>query len=112
MNHLQGPAVATRPPGLLILVFLCGCKYAPSSGLRFVNRRCKGAIKRPSLLDSLSPPPPPTSTMNRTSAHAHASATESKRDKKRREIIEKVEKQHAEKIQSFQQYVCAFPDGD
>ncbi|KAJ9110028.1 hypothetical protein QFC20_003102 [Naganishia adeliensis] len=41
--------------------------------------------------------------MNRTSAHAHASVTESKRDKKRREIIEKVEKQHAEKIQSFQQ---------
>lgn len=31
MNHLKGP-VATRPPGLLILVFLCGCKYAPSSG--------------------------------------------------------------------------------
>ncbi|KAJ9124925.1 hypothetical protein QFC24_002854 [Naganishia onofrii] len=30
-------------------------------------------------------------------------ATESKRDKKRREIIEKVEKQHAEKIQNFQQ---------
>lgn len=50
--------------------------------------------------------------MNRTSAHAHASATESKRDKKRREIIEKVEKQHAEKIQSFQQYVFPFPDTD
>lgn len=46
--------------------------------------------------------------MNRSSATAplaaHApSANESKRDKKRREIIEKVEKQHAEKIQSFQQ---------
>lgn len=41
--------------------------------------------------------------MNRSSAHVHVSATESKRDKKRREIIEKVEKQHAEKIQGFQQ---------
>ena len=52
--------------------------------------------------------------MNRSAAAlplaAHApSANESKRDKKRREIIEKVEKQHAEKIQSFQQ--CVLPGG-
>ncbi|KAJ9103342.1 hypothetical protein QFC19_004440 [Naganishia cerealis] len=40
--------------------------------------------------------------MSRALAHNQSMATESKRDKKRREIIEKVEKQHAEKIQNFQ----------
>lgn len=68
-----------------------------------MNKAMKQQRTFPSFPNSI-----PSSTMNRSAAaaplSAHApSANESKRDKKRREIIEKVEKQHAEKIQSFQQ---------
>jgi hypothetical protein len=57
------------------------------------------------LVDLRSNDSPTTSCpiMSRALTHHQSMATESKRDKKRREIIEKVEKQHAEKIQNFQQ---------
>jgi hypothetical protein len=101
-------SVATRAP-LIRLCFwirLLRRLLLPPLVLDKMNSLNKAMKQRPAFPPSINLQS--LLTMNRSAAaaplSAHApSANESKRDKKRREIIEKVEKQHAEKIQSFQQ---------